>query len=271
MIIPYFTFASILFFFWLTIGRRFGESLKLKTPIIEAVKGIFIGTQIKGVSSVEWGGMLWFLLSLFLVSNIYYFISKYGVKKIIIFNIILGYCGYYLSKHPIFLFKIWNFDTSLIAINFYTLGNLLKNRILNSEFKFPNYIIILIFLLSFMGSQINDDINMWSNTYSNIILFYITAISGIFFVFMLVKKINIKSKYIKYMGENTIIILACHPRIMSLIKLILIFVVKITLEEYSLFKSIIYSIIQILLCVPIIFIFNKYFPFLIGKRRKKEC
>ena len=56
---------------------------------------------------------------------------------------------------------------------------------------------------------------------------------------------------------------------MTFIKLILIIILKIKFPEDNLILNIIFSIIQILLCIPMIIIFNKYLPFLIGKKKEK--
>lgn len=191
LVIPYFTFATTLFLFWLVIGRKFGESAIKNTPINIAFNGIFIGSDINNISSMDWGVPLWFLLCLFLVANLYYFISKLEIKKVILWNVIFSYIGYYLSKNSYFLFKIWHFDTALIAINFYTLGNLLKNKILKIE-KISNTIITLVFLLSVIGSKVNGRVDMYTNYYSNIILFYLTAILGIIVVFSFIKKFKVR-------------------------------------------------------------------------------
>lgn len=268
LIIPYFTFATTLFLFWLIIGRKHGESAINNTPIRIAFNGIFIGSDIKNISSMEWGTPVWFLLCLFVVTNLYYFVSKLKVKKVIVINIILGCIGYYLSKHDYLLFKVWHFDTALIAINFYTFGNLLKNRLLKIE-NISTGILTLLFFLSIIGNKLNGRIDMSGNHYSNIILFYLTAILGIIFIFGFIKKVKMASNFVEWIGQNTLIILAYHGRAMTFIKLILIIILKVNFPEDNLFLNIIFSIIQILLCIPVIFIFNKYLPFLIGKKKEK--
>lgn len=166
------------------------------------------------------------------------------------------------------IFRVWHFDTALIAINFYTLGNLLKNRLLKIE-NISNVILTILFIISIIGNKLNGRIDMSGNYYSNIIFFYITAISEIIFIFTFFKKLKIKNSFLEYIGQNTLIILAYHGRAMTFIKLILIIILKIKFPEDNLILNIIFSIIQILLCIPMIIIFNKYLPFLIGKKKEK--
>lgn len=61
------------------------------------------------------------------------------------------------------------------------------------------------------------------------------------------------------------ILLAFHGRAMTFIKLLIIIILEKELVEGKLVVDIIYSVFQIFLCLPVIFIFNKYFPYLIGK------
>lgn len=219
LVIPYFTFAFSLFLFWLFLGRMFGENVTEKIQLKIAFNGIFLGRDIDNISSMIWGSPIWFLLCLFLVANFYYFISKLRIQKIIFWNVILSVCGYYFIKYSSLVFKIWHFDVALIAINFYTLGNLLKKKLFKLE-NISNFMLILLFLLNLIGYKINGRINMYNAEYSNILLFYMNSILGILFVFVLMKKLKNKSIFLKYIGQNTLIILAYHIRAMTFIKLI---------------------------------------------------
>lgn len=207
---------------------------------------------------MEWGVPLWFLLCLFIVSNMYYFISKSQLNKIILYNILLGYCGYYLGKNNYCIFKIWHFNTALVAINFYTIGNLLKNKLLKLE-KTPNVVLIIMILLSFWGNKLNGWVDMNRAYYSNIILFYMNAILGISIIFTIIKKIKIKNSYLSYIGQNTLIILSYHERAMTFIKLILFLILEINFPRNNLSLNIIFSIFQIILCIPLIIIFNRFY------------
>ncbi|MGL4403323.1 MAG: acyltransferase family protein, partial [Fusobacteriaceae bacterium] len=65
LLVPYISFSISLFLFWLVIGRKFGGIAKLNTPILHSLNGILIGTNIPGLSSMVWGGPLWFVLCIF--------------------------------------------------------------------------------------------------------------------------------------------------------------------------------------------------------------
>lgn len=141
LLVSYFFFAIILFLFWLVIGRKFGESSIDNTPIKECFIGIFYGNEIKGISSMEWGVPIWFLLCLFLISNIFYFISKLDLKKVIFIEI-----GFIIvsaiSRKYIPILLPWNLQRALTDISFYTIGYYAKEFIKNKDEK--NNMITLI-------------------------------------------------------------------------------------------------------------------------------
>lgn len=269
LIIPYFFFAITLFLFWLVIGRYFGEAKLKNTPVLEAFMGILTGMQMSGFSSMEWGIILWFLLTLFIVTNIYYFLNRNNnIFLIIIVNILLGIIGYYYNYYKPTYLDIWHFTVALNAIQFYSIGAILKDKVLNLNKISYKYILIL-FIINWISCYYNGKIDMQSLSYgNNILLFYISAFSGIGFIICLIKSLDIYNKFFDFIGSNTLVILAYHNRCMTFIKLIFM-ITGINIINNNTIYNIFFSIMQLLICVPIIIILNKYFPKFIGKYNKK--
>lgn len=268
LLIPYFFFAVILFLFFLIISKTIGFSKGEDLSILENFIGIFIGTDIKGISQVSWGGQLWFLLALFLVSNIYYFIFNLKVKYKIILNIIFIYLNIFLSKYLNFYLP-WCFLTVLMSINFYMMGNMLKENILKKE-KNSNIWSIVFFIINLLALNYNIKVDMWGNQYGNLLLFFVSAYSGIFFIVLLVKNIIKKSKVLEFIGMNSLIILAFHRRIQTFTKVLFILILNKDITQRNIILDLLYSCWQIILCIPIIYILNKYFPFFTGKKEGKR-
>lgn len=268
LMIPYFTFSISLFLFWFFISRNFGESSRVKISILENFMGVFVGASIENISTISWGATLWFLPCLFLVMNFYYFINKLDEKKILIVNSILVLVGVVLLKLDIKYFNIWHFLTAIFALPFYSIGNLLKNKIL-FERSLSWIIILLFFILNILTLKFNGKIDMNMNRYNNFILFYISSFSGIFFLIFLIKKLGLKNKIIDFLGKNTLIIFAYHLRVNIVITILLVYILKLDISDSNLVINIILSMIQIILCLPIIYVFNNYFPYLIGKTKSE--
>lgn len=105
---------------------------------------------------------------------------------------------------------------------------------------------------------------MFNNRYNNYLIFYVGAIFGSLFIIyfsFFIQKFNLK--WLSFLGINSLIILAFHSRALTFVKGV-IFLLKFTFLENS-FLAILYSIIQIIICVPLILIINIYFPFFLGK------
>lgn len=269
LIIPYFFFATTLFLFWLVIGRYFGESKMRHTSILESILGIFAGNEIFGFSSIEWGIPLWFILTLFIVANMYYIINKSGsIFFIIIINILFGMIGYYYNFYKPTYLDIWHFTVSFNAIQFYSIGAILKDRILNLD-KISYKWMILLFIISYVSCYYNGKIDMYSLNYgNNMLLFYISAFSGIAFIIYLIRNLEVYHKFIDFIGTNTLIILAYHGRCMTFIKLVFL-ILGVKLANDNTIYNMFFSIIQLILCIPIIMVLNKYFPKFVGNYNKK--
>ena len=75
--------------------------------------------------------------------------------------------------------------------------------------------------------------------------------------------------FINFLGKNTLIIFAYHLRVNIIITILVSYILKLNLSG-DLITGIVLSIFQIILCLPIIYIFNSYFPYLIGKKKLGE-
>lgn len=265
LLIPYFTFALILFLFWLIIGRKFGESAMNNTPIIESFTGIFYGIEIKRISSMEWGVPMWFLLCLFVISNIFYFISKLEIKKVIIIEIIFIFISG-ISKNYLPVLLPWNIQRALVDITFYSIGFYYKDFIKDTKNKKSLSIGLLCLGINFLIYFNRNSLNFLESYNINLVYLFGGFFGSIAIIelFKLVKN----NKIIEYLGKNTIVFLAFHGRAMTFIKLIIIIILEKNLLEGNVLIDIGYSIIQVILCIPAIFIFNKYFPYLVGKKNK---
>ena len=162
----------------------------------------------------------------------------------------------------------WSWLTVLVAINFYTCGNLLKNIILEKK-KINNVYIVIFFLLNVISKYFNSGIDMYSNTYGNIILFLISSYSGIMFLIFFVKNFIKKSKIFEYIGKNSLVILAFHRRAMTITKILFVFILGINMPKENLLFDLGYVMWEVILCVPAIIILNKYFPYFIGKKKDR--
>lgn len=271
LIIPYYIFASITFLFWFFIGRNFGEKALIEADVKNYIIGVFFS-----IPSKEFMGFnlpIWFLPSLFCAEIIYYFIYHFCKKIRFLICIILFSFGIYFHATQSFRLP-FGLDVSFFSILFIYIGHKLKEKDILNKYVVHSSIFkkFIIILLAFTGvlliSQHNGAIWMYLGRLNNYWLFFIGVFSEVILVLYLstlVPRMNI----IDFLGRNTIIILGFHLMIFSIIKGIQVFVFNLPLDlanEYWAI-NILYVLIAFIFLIPVIYLVNRYFPFLLGRKK----
>lgn len=80
------------------------------------------------------------------------------------------------------------------------------------------------------------------------------------------------SKYHNLYIQNTLIINSFHLLTFSFLKGIMVFVFHIPVEPLygKIVPNIVFALVSLFSCLPIAYIINKHFPFIIGKKRSPE-
>ncbi len=242
---------------------------------------------------ISYNPPLWFLTCLFVTELLFYGLAKryyWQPGKLIIWLTIAGIIGYLYSVYVPFRLP-WNADVALTAVVFYGAGNLFRkfidskedsstsfsflksNSKFNREFSqvenFLPIIFILVSLLYFVYllKFPTDKINMNVMEYGGFFSFYFLAFSGIFTCVYIFKKIG-SSKVLEYYGRNSLIVLALHfPMKDILTKLTSIFLgIDLDCLYCTTLLAMVLTGLNLIGLLPVIFIINKYFPFLVGKK-----
>ncbi|WP_369016300.1 acyltransferase family protein, partial [Paenibacillus sp. GbtcB18] len=206
--------------------------------------------------------------------SMFYVLSKY-VKhtfKIVISLVVFSILGYLDSIYMPFRFP-WGMDVALTSTVFFGIGYIVKKNIkpleINSIFK-VSLIIVLVFLLSILElliCKLNGRVDMNLNEYGNYAYFYLGSLLGIF-CWIIFSKFLSNINFIKYIGRNSLLILAVHQTCIMFVKVILVFGFKINLSSTldSFYWALFYTVGTILIAFPIIIIVNKYVPFMVGRK-----
>jgi len=268
LLIPYFVLSFLLFLFWLFFGRHYGESATYMYSPIKNFIGIFYAQG--GAEYMNWGIPMWFLPALFITSFLDYFASKLQIKLQIILAIIISLSGFLLFK----LFRVhlpWSVDVAFALYGFYFLGKIIRKQdfIKILSVKKSSIPTILIFgAIHLLCFHYNGRVLYYYSDYGNFALMYLNGIAGFIWVFTLFSLLP-ESRIVVWLGQNTLAILAFHLLAMTFIKAIFFFGFNIELP-FNTLLSLLYGIIQISLLVPLILLLNRYFPFLVGNRKKKD-
>lgn len=305
LIVPYFAFALItcMFYFLLDTGFQ-PEVTNIEFFEHSALYGIYSIIYSLG-PLVSYNPPLWFLTCLFVTEIIFYGLAKnyYGKPgKLLVWLTAAGVGGYLYSVYVPFRLP-WNADVALSAVVFYGAGNLFRKftekeknsspisnlrsgpgmdsgsdmgpgpkfreRFIRTEKYFPGIFILLnlIYLAYLLEFPTSDKVNMNVLKYGNFFSYYLLAFSGIFAFVYLFKKVR-GSKVLEYYGRNSLIVLALHfPLKDILTKLaILGFGVELEYFYYNITFALSLTLLNLLFLIPVIYLINNYFPFLLGKK-----
>lgn len=264
LIIPYIWINFIAYLFWFFIGRKVGsdstDMVSWYIPIINAL----LGNGEKMVHDIP----IWFLICLFVVENLYYIIFKKMKRRWIgcIGLVIFAYVNYTFSS----LYLPFSTNTAIVAIIFYAFGNICNKT---SIFKRPKlYFLVISLLLVSIATYENGRIDMYINYYGNYFWFLLGGISGIVLVSSICNYLAIWLKdrnIIKYISRNTLIICGFHLLTFTCIKGIMVYILQIPIDvlHQKIGINIFFSIISILLCLPLVYIINRYLPFVVGRKK----
>lgn len=213
----------------------------------------------------------WFIYTLILIKIVFQYARGYITDIVLTLLFLLISWLIYKEEFVLFGYNILHNPTSAINLfccyPFYIIGfYMAKFKVALNSYKITP-ITIIYFLASLVCVYIcylyNDDVRIYTSYYGdNIFLYLLGGVSGtamIFFISKYLGKYNFK--FLKTISVGSIIILGFHIFFIQIIEKIY--------PESSLLEYI-WSLLIILLFVPIISFSQKYFPILIGKYRSKK-
>lgn len=217
LICPYILFTAISILFECVIfiyGNGFS------TDVMKTVGNGIKNALLSRGSADFFNAPLWFVLCLFVVEIVYFFISKFKNKFIVVLCIPLVVLGWYLESEQFIVFDNnllpWSLDSALFALGWYALGNLTSKKskeYLLSNHKNKNIICVVIIILcmsvGFVLALKNGKVSLGSKILNNGFIFYATGITGTLSVvcFGVLFK---KSKFLVWCGQNSFYIMAIH-------------------------------------------------------------
>lgn len=228
LVVPYFSLGFGIFLFFSALYLYYDNTGNIPPDFVESALDTPLNMFINFlVQRGYW--TVWFLACLFVAEIIFYFILKAGRKKlsisIIISTVICigGFVYYRLGGTAL----PWNIDIALIAQFFICMGYAFSNSSLLEKFRryiTESTVYIKRCLLSVLLLAVNavsgfaslrlsgSSLNMSIGAYGFEPLTVISALSGILFIITVSSMI--KTRFLSYLGRNTMLVFAWHSRIM---------------------------------------------------------
>ena len=253
LIIPYLVFNILVYgLYLLGIIHLFSSDVIWYEPLLSIVFGY--GALCCHAS--------WFLVCLFIVENIYYGLRKY-VRGYFIIILLVGVLGTYYIP----FIKFWDISIALVGLFFSGLGQVSRKYVYQLA-SIDIYMIcglaIAVLLASLYPVYVNGRVDMVFNIYgSNYYLFILNALLGIVFVLcwgILLNRMlrNVGASLITYISKNLILVVLLHPFSNA--------VIFKFLPYQNDWWNVIISFLSIFLLIPVIFLIDNVFPWMIGRK-----
>lgn len=238
------------------------------------------------IQTVSFRGIavLWFLPVLFFAESGFFFISKklseknriYTTLLIFAFSILLNewyhrYCPVADNYAALFVrYLLENFIHVGIAMTFLAIGYYLHAPFTAQKLTQGQYLILGagFFVLNQILGFKNGGVDLNQLVFHNYILYYLAALSGSMFVICLC---NFLPDFmpLRYLGKNSLILMATHMncRFFGASFLVADFFLKLLPQAGITGYYFVVAICMTILELIAITVINRYFPFLIGKRK----
>ncbi len=261
LIIPYFWFSLIFYVLWLIVGRNMVGEEELMISRITPIKEFLIGTPNIVLAPY------WFITCLFCMQILFYVLKKIVHSNIIIIGIAIGL--YFMIIYFEFTNLPWCLDKAIRYLPFYTLANILREKI-DSDLLKNKHIIFwaTISALCLLTIDYNYDVSPY---FAHLLYiasgFFIMPIYISFCKFLALKSKN--SQIIKYIGDNNIVTLALQNYIIGFIKIVGIYILSINLLTTDYYVvNVFIALFTITISIACALFINKYMPFIVGKTYK---
>lgn len=254
----------------LTIFSRSIVSFNRHQSINQQLLDFFI--QIRGRNDE-----LWFLACLFGSSIIFYLIISFikDNKWIVLITFFMSLIGIVYTKlgGESLPWHIHMYGSSCFIL---ALGYVYSSEYESYTQKLVSkknfFIAMIIYLIViFIDYKIFNSYGISFNTYGNsIIMFYLVILSSLSMIILFVKNLC-DSKILQFIGINTLLYYGLHGKILSLLTVIFS---KIGIIRDSDVNHFIVALLGLAIaCIilwPISYMVNKWLPFLLGKKKKKQ-
>lgn len=264
VIIPYLFFCIVSFVYWVVIERKIREQTDIS--IFNNFINIFFCRAYEPYYS--YNVAMWFLPCLFASELIIYFTLKKLKNNAcnFIISFILFVLGYALSYYKITL--IFALETALVAQFFIMIGYLFSIFWNNNVTILKRICLAILSAISIVLSIVFENkIAMLGHNYDNVFLFIVGALGGSYLVYELSLLLK-KSKVLQFLGTNSLIILGFHEPIKRVAIKMFTVIFRVSNDFARSYCAVIITLIILIVFVPIIFIFNRYFPVLVGRSRR---
>ncbi len=262
LLIPYMIFSAINSLIKMTVlgltGQITSDSIKSET-----IELLLIGN-----------GTVWFLMTLFLTEILFFFVRYCVIITklfIMILCLILPFAVNDYCINPLHVFVI----RVVAALGYFIVGYLLCE--IMDRMREGSYILLVGIVLMVLGGivycYLGSDFSFYDGKFNNIVGSLSCSIClscGVVLAFKYLDNKNINLRILDYYGRNSLVVMLVHPIILLCFTYPLgTFFVSLTGVNSAIGGFVMVSVILILM-IPAIWVVNRWFPALVGKKSLRK-
>jgi fucose 4-O-acetylase-like acetyltransferase len=284
LLTPYLCLYLITYTYWLQFLSPFLPECDdtFLDKFIKPMLGLFIGEPAKPSDFYQFtNGSLWFLIGLFLCKIMFSAIVsvfKKATELALAVSVLLAITfTYYFAQTDYNL--LFSLDSAIMGFPLFVFGYYLKRLIDSISLnKFQLLALSAVCLVSvWLLSQWNGEVHISRCIYGrNLAAYYLVAVVGsigLLAFTMLFSTIRIP--LLLYLGESTILIMAFHTIIFSIIRMLYSVLVGANMRDVTIaflnginvWIALVLVIITVISSLIPIYVINRYFPFVVGKTK----
>ena len=265
LLIPYFIYNAIYYPYWVVKTYIEQGGALSYSDCVKPIIGTLLG-QLNSDFSCELNGVTWFLITLFAMHWIADFCNRQRHSNLWMLCIsITAMILYGANKYYLFA-PYLPFHGLVRCIPFFFIGNILgnanylKKSYLKTDFFIGASALGISLLLFYWHIQERNHI-------IHILLYFIlnfTSVIAVIHLWRCADSIRLKS--VLYISIGTMVILGLHRMLIGIADFTMEKSLHLTDISYSWYDSVILALTIEILLLPVIYLANKYFPILLGKK-----
>lgn len=266
LLIPYVAF-NVIFYVFIDIVKTEHHSA------LSVTKGMLYGSWLRGNDEIFLLNVsTWFLIALFITSIVYFLLTKWIKNKTIrlVLLILISAGVHYESLHYPQIRLPFSLEPALMATFFYGIWHLYKEKINILVEKINAWYWIWVPILIIIHLQFLNGTNFSTNEYgSNYFHFIWSSLLGICTWIIIAKNLR-QNWFLDYFWKNSLIILGLEFLKTRVLGVIAMWSLWYVVFERSYLSGSIQVIGTILVLIPLIYIVNTFFPFILGNFKTKK-
>jgi acyltransferase len=264
LIPPYLTFATIGFFAWLLVLRRFGADSDSSVSPFQRFVAILYASGKPDHFRVE-PSALWFFPCLFSARLLVYWVyraARLDVGRALGISAALSALGLAIPRQVALPLEA---EAALVAQGFLVLGfELRRHDVLPKMHQRVPAAIPVLFVLGAAAAYLNVQVDMRASRYGSIVLYYASALCTSLACFLSVHELA-PNRIASAVARDTTIIFPLHLLVFSAFAAFYVFVLRVPLAvRENAFVGIAASAFNVALLVAVSPLFRRFLPWVFG-------